>query len=124
LTSQRYAVLKLFSDYKVELVTDAKGTTRKHIDYTANDLDSLRERAEYADAIAQTKLSELYYTGKQGAPLDRVKAYKWAFIASTKTNRQAKALLGEYEIFFTPEEISKGKAAADAFLKSTNMISK
>jgi len=79
-----------------------------------------RKKAESGDAGAQESLAISLFEDTQGFGTNRVEAYKWAATAASQGRKSAKDLVREFEMFMTPEEVSRGKAAVRSSLGTTN----
>ena len=76
----------------------------------------LRRAAESGDALAQLQLGICLYDGKHSVATNHAEAYKWMLVAVSKGQKDAKYWAREMELFFTPEELKEGRAAAAAYL--------
>jgi hypothetical protein len=80
-------------------------------------VEDLKKAAESGDAVAQMQFAACLYDGKHGVAANDVEAYKWALVASSNGQPNAKYLVREMELFMAPKEMADGKAAAKSFLK-------
>jgi len=76
-----------------------------------------RLAAEQGYAKAQYNLGMMYYFGK-GAPQDRVTGYQWVILAADRGEKAAKDAMEELAKKISGEQISKAKAAAQAWSKT------
>ncbi len=82
-----------------------------------NDAEALkwyRLAAEQGYAKAQYNLGMMYYFGK-GAPQDRVTGYQWVILAADRGEKAAKDAMVELAKKISGDQISKAKAAAQAW---------
>lgn len=82
----------------------------------------LSQWANGGDLLAQEALAGRYFDGKKGIKQDRIEAYKWAVVAAATKDSVGKLLVEEFELFMTPDEISQGKARAQAYLKGARLV--
>jgi len=85
-----------------------------------NDTEALkwyRLAAEQGYAKAQYNLGMMYYFGK-GAPQDRVTGYQWVILAADRGEKAAKDAMVELAKKISGEQISRAKAAAQAWTKT------
>ncbi len=96
-------------------------SSRTNIDVVRRDrhalsIPELKAAATEGNREAQGKLAELYYTGKGGVSTNVAEAYRWAFIASSSGDKQAKYLLAQIELYISPDDKTAGKALVESYL--------
>lgn len=78
-------------------------------------IERVQERAASGDANAQTTLADWLCTGAV-LKKDQVQAYKWALVASSQGNKDAKHIVRELDIFLSDKDREKGRALADQYI--------
>jgi len=82
--------------------------------YAISHEKEFRASAEQGKAEAQYNLGMMYYFGK-GAPQDRVTGYQWVILAADRGEKAAKDAMVELAKKISGDQISKAKAAAQAW---------
>jgi TPR repeat protein len=79
---------------------------------------TLKERAEAGDPKAQARLADGLLGNRVVGRFEKnpIEAYKWAYIASSKGNKEAEDLLKECDLFLSAQDRAKGKALAEEYL--------
>jgi len=80
------------------------------------DVPKLRKEADAGQPESQALLAKLLHKGELGVIANKAEAYKWAFVAASHGQAEAKYLLGEFDLFMTEKEKADGKALAAAYL--------
>jgi hypothetical protein len=93
-----------------QLLTDSE--------YDEASSQQLEEWANEGDVKAQIHLASQYFDGKKGLTENKVAGYKWAVIAAASKKLEATSLPGDFEMLMSSDQISQGKALAQAFLNS------
>ena len=86
-------------------------------EWDAADKENLRQKAASGNAESQLQLAKLLCELRPRLSANSVEAYKWASVAASHDNQEAKYLTRELELFMTAKERADAKQAAQAFLE-------
>jgi|JI10StandDraft_1071094.scaffolds.fasta_scaffold61690_3 hypothetical protein len=102
--------------YAVFISLDAEGQVASENGIpVAAQIPSLRQAAERGDTKSQVLLSKALDRRSTGST-NRVEAYKWAVVASSRGDTEAKSLVRTLDLFLSDAERVQGRSQADAFL--------
>lgn len=88
----------------------------------ATQIPSLRANAEQGDLKSQILLSKALDHRTTGS-MNRIEAYKWAVIAASRGDTEAKSMVRALELFLTDAERATGRSGAGSFVPITKKAS-
>jgi TPR repeat protein len=93
------------------------------IGVTPGAIERVQERAASGDANAQKTLAEWLWAGSV-LKKEPVQAYKWALVASSQGNKDAKHIVSELDLFLSGKDKEKGRALADQYIAEQKKLAK
>lgn len=91
------------------------------IDYFSASPETLEEWANGGDVKAQIELATSYFYGNKGLKRDMIVAYKWALVAASRGDMNAKSLVSNFETYMDRDQIQEGKSLAQEYLSTKSL---